>query len=836
MRGLVNLSIFLALSQACSLSAANLELVHGGRPGATIVVANDRDPGLKRAAADLRHYVRAITGVELPTVTDGRRVEGVGLYVGRCEVSLDTDSPPADVTPEAFAIRVRDGNVLFAGRATPAVEFAVYSFIEEKLGVHWFWPGPLGEVLPPRSPGKLVVNIEDEVRVPDWSPRVWSGCDYYPAWKDWNRRNRLSIGGPLPRRQCQNVIHRVFPPEKYAKTHPEYYPLIDGKRWIPAKGDNYWRPCESNPDVQRLVVEYAVEFFKKDPDSDSFSLGMDDISHVCGCPQCCAWDASPNDYARRRFSDRHYRFVNIMARKIADRCPGKHVGTLIYNIARELPKTVDRLEPNVFGYLTQCAPEWFRPGLRDKDMTLTREWAKRCSQLYRYDYWGLGFTMPRYCPHYVADAMKFDKSVGVRGMYVEVYTCWPNTAPMIWMGSKLFWKTGLDTDQLLNEFIAKMFGGAAPVMKRYYDRLEQAWCTPLAGRTSWGHGSLVVEAHSMSVEDVDAGEGLLAEATQAADSDAVRQRIDIVAAGLRWASYPIRTTALAGALARASISDGASAEATLGKIVTIDRLAGERVQVWKDVRARNDLAGETFNALARYSHGRKLNEAEGLAAPAAAAIPRVLQWFADHDPAGSDSAGARLKGLSGPFGGIARAWLLVQQQRPKNLLINGDFEDTGPNAAKAERDGSTTKAPPGWSTWHSGSSPAKFTHAAGKGLRSSRGVGITGADSACFLQTLPVKPGERYLCCEYARLLPPSAEADVTLSVRWRKPDGSWLTPSISEASASLSATPRDFEPLMLIVTVPPGAGQLTFLMYARNLGDEETAWFDNAAVYKLER
>jgi hypothetical protein len=340
----------------------------------------------------------------------------------------------------------------------------------------------------------------------------------------------------------------------------------------------------------------------------------------------------------------------------------------------------------------------------------------------------------------------------------------------------------------------------------------------------------------MSVEDVDACERLLAEAAQAAESDVVRQRIDIVAAGLRWGSYPIRTAALAGELARASISDRASAEAAVSKIVEINRLAGERAQAWKEIRARKDLAGETFNALAKYSGGRKLNEAEGLAAPVAAAIPRALEWFAEHDPGGSDAAAARLKGLAGPLGEIGRACLLVQEQRPNNLLTNGDFEAAGPNSAKADRDWSTAKAPPGWSTWHSGSSPAKFTHAAGKGLRSSKGVGITGADSACFLQTMAVKPGERYLCCEYARLLPPSAEADVTLSVRWRKPDGAWLTPSVNEASASLSATPQDFEPLMLIVTVPPGAGQLTFLMYARNLGDDETAWFDNAAVYKLEK
>ncbi|MBN1345938.1 MAG: DUF4838 domain-containing protein [Phycisphaerae bacterium] len=833
MRRLALTALFGLVVLPAQSAGVEIDLVTDGAPKATIVVADRADQDVNLAARDLQRYVEAISGVRLPIKTDGRRVAGTGLYIGRCEPSRDEDLPPVDITPEAFAVRVRDGSVFLAGRHGPAIEFAVYTFIEDRLGVRWFWPGASGEVLPERTPGRLRVEVTSEVVVPDWSPRIWSGNSWYPSWKDWNRRNKLSIGGPLPCRQFQNRIQAIFPPEKHAKIHPEYYPLVNGKRWIPQKGERYWRPCESNPEVQQLIVEAAAEWFKANPDSDSFSLGMDDIVHMCGCDQCRTWDASPEDHTKRRFSDRHYRFVNLMARKLAERCPGKQVGTLIYHIARPLPKTVETLEANVFGYITQCAPEWWRPGRKQFDMDLTRAWAERCGQLYRYDYWGLGFLTPRYCPHAIDEAMKFDKSLGLRGIYIEVYTCWPNTAPMIWAGSKLFWNTDLDVDALLEEFRAKMFGRCRYIMKRYYDRLEESWNTRRSGRLTWGHSNVGVNARAMSVRDVDYCERLLEEARRAADTDVIRQRIDIVATGLEFGGYLVRIAAAADALSRIRIDSTPSAEAALEQIGEINRLESDRVAAWRRIRARKDLGGETFNALAKYSRGRKFAQATGLAAGAATALPRVLGWFAAHDPDRASDVADRIRALQGPLGKLGKAWLFVQQSKPKNLLINGDFEARSGSPAKAEKDWSAAGAPPGWSTWTTGSQATRFSCAQGEGIGNSVGAGVANSENACFLQDIDVRPGQRYLCMVRARRIPARGEGQTMLSVRWRRPDGSWLLPRTHEASVNLSQGAGEFEPLMLLVTVPAGAGKLNYQLGARGQG-AGVAWFDDAGVYGL--
>ena len=80
--------------------ADEIVLVSGGEPRATIVVQADAKPTVLAAAEDLRHYVRRLTGVDLPLSNDGTVVEGAGLYIGVCEPSLDEDPPAAEVGAE----------------------------------------------------------------------------------------------------------------------------------------------------------------------------------------------------------------------------------------------------------------------------------------------------------------------------------------------------------------------------------------------------------------------------------------------------------------------------------------------------------------------------------------------------------------------------------------------------------------------------------------------------------------------------------------------------------------------------------------------------------------
>ena len=829
-------SCFLPFVLASGAAAETIVLAQAGRPMATIVLPADAPANLADAAGDLQRYVNKICGVELPILRDGKSVAGTGLYIGRCEPSQDRDVPEESLNPETYAIRVRGGNLFFTGRYPTPTCFAVYSFIENALGVRWFAPGEAWEYVPKGVPGKLAVQQGAVVKVPDTSPRNWSGHAWFDSWKRWNLRNKTVEGEVVPRRSFQNFLHHVFAPSKYAKTHPEYYPLINGERWIPPEGFSHWRPCESNPEVIRLTVEYARKFFDERPTVDSFSLGMDDVVYLCGCKECRALDASSDSYKKREFSDRHYKFVNAVAREIARTHPQRYIGTLIYDIVRNPPKTVERLEDNVFGYLTEVSALWWEPGRREADHALTREWARRCKHLSRYDYYGMGTFTPRVYPHTVAEQVKFDKSCGLEGMYTEVYTFLPHTGPMIWAFAKLQWDASLGIDVLLNEFYTKMFGRAGQTMSRYFDVLERSWNTPRPGRRGWVHRNIINQALAISPEAVDEGMKLLAEAASQADDDLIRQRIDTIRAALQYAAYAIRTYAASAELIKTPIADASQAEQMLNQASKIVELRAERGPFYAAAMKREDLLGENLRGLAGFGY-LLAGEVPNLERGSGIGAIRALEWYAEHAPEQLSKAATRLtespRQAQSALGDLLRAWLWMRETHPPNLVKNPGFEDDGQKQTPQGQDQKIEAVPSEWSTWAS-RPVVQFSTRKGYGRNGSFAASIIGnGESAAYLQSFTVQPGQRYLCIGSARSSPAGQDASGVIGIRFQKPDGSWHPREDLEPRAHM-VEQSDWQPLILLATVPQEAGRLVLLLSADHQPEKAAILFDDLQLYQL--
>lgn len=828
------MAIALLSAMIGAAGADTVVLARDGQPAATIVLQAGADVKVKQAALDLQKYVRQICGVTLPVVEDGRQVDGSGLYIGNCEPSADEDLPAADLNPESYAIRAREGDLYFAARWPTPVCFAVYSFIEDDLGVRWFAPGNLWEWVPQGNQGELTVDVESRVVAPGTSPRIWSGHAWFDDWKDWNLRNKTVLSEVVPRRQFQNFIHNVITPQKYGETHPEYFPLVNGERYIPEPGNRYWRPCESNPEVQRLVVEYARKWFDDHPNIDSFSVGMDDISHLCSCDNCRAWDPEPDSYEKRKFSDRHYKFVNVIAKEIAKTHPDRYVGTLIYNIARELPQTVDKLEDNVFGFITETSALWWQEGRQEADHELTRQWARRCRHLSRYDYYGMGTFTPRVYPHAMDEQIKFDKSLGLEGMYIEVYTFLPFTAPMIWSLSKLQWDHTLDIDALLDEFYTKMYGPAAPIMKEYFDMLEREWNTPREGRAGWVHRNIRNQALAVSPEAIDRGMEMLQKGINSTGDPDVQERIAMHRAALRYAGYAIKAYSLSQELTRTVVDDEATAADVLAKFKLMGDMAAEREAFWAECHTRDDLLGENLRGLGDQMGYLQTGKITQLETGAVSGAMKALAWYSDRDPAKMrqvlDGLGAS---ASNSVVDTLRAWTWVQETKPQSLLVNGDFEDTGENVDRPEKDWQTTGAPRGWSTWSRNPSRTRFEMIGGKGRNGSVAAAITGADSGVFIQDHKVRPGEKYLVIAWAKPEPAAEPYGVTLSVRFRDENGAWH--ARRDLEPTVTAAGENWQPLVVLVTVPEGTGSLLVMPGASGQGEDARVLFDDVGLFRCE-
>lgn len=822
---------------AAPVEADTVTLVAGGKPAVTVVLPQAASPALQLAAAELNAYVQKLSGVVLPLQDGDREVKTPVLRLGDEQAPLPPVQAPREQSGrEAFSIRVQGGSVYFGGRSPEVVAYAVYAFVEESLGVRWFAPGELWEALPPHRRGELAVEVTSRVVVPDIPLRIWSGHAWNDSWRDWDRRNRASSRSQPVRQRSGNQLQGAFPVEVYGQTHPEYYPLINGRRFIPPPGplsrDNHFWPCSSNPEVAQVAADFIRHWFDEDPEKrHSFSLGMNDVTKLCQCAVCQALDP-PGARERNNYSDRNYAFVNAVAREIKKTHPDHYLGVLIYRQLRQPPQNVPRMESNVYGFLTQNCGTWWRSGGEQADRELSRDWANRFSlPLVRYEYYGLGSFAPRFYPHTMDRQIKFDRELGFEGNYTEVYTFLPHSAPMIWAFSKLQWDASLSIDALLQEFYEKMFGTAAPTMAQYYSLLERAWNTPRMGRNTdlENPGGQLAESRNrheqilaISPEEIRSGLALLDRALGETNDPRVKQRLDIIRSALVFSQHGIETGLLNEQLRGQTVGTPAEAGRLLGELERYARMSAERERFWAEAKRREDLLGETLRHLGDKQGYLVTDEFPQMDTSLASVALEVLDWYGAHEPGQVAAARQRLAGM--PWPPVAREVLraVLSASDANNLLANAGFEAAGATPTEqANADWTQEGAPDRWSLWLRSDPSRIIVSSAGvraeAGRGASRGVVFTAGQGGALIQSLPASPGEKYLATTWMRATAPATATAANLHVTFRDAEGRLFSGADRRANANkISGVPAaDWQRLVLSVTVPPRAVALVFMVGA---------------------
>ena len=109
----------------------------------------------------------------------------------------------------------------------------------------WFAPGPMGHergrAPPPPGPTAFLT-------------RHIGGLGS-PAAAAWARHNDLT-----PALSFSHNLNHVFPPTLFA-THPDYFPMVNGKRERPADNSYSWNPDLSRPDVAIHAAKVARDAF-----------------------------------------------------------------------------------------------------------------------------------------------------------------------------------------------------------------------------------------------------------------------------------------------------------------------------------------------------------------------------------------------------------------------------------------------------------------------------------------------------------------------------------------------------------------------------------------------
>lgn len=486
------LGLALGLVRAAGPLWGDIALVQEGQPAAVIVLFSD-SPACAEAAQELQRYLEKMSGAKLPIAPALAPKGKAKLLIG-----LASDLPDdlvqrearGQLRPEGFWILAEGPGgevpqVVIAGQDEAGLWFGVYEFLES-LGCRWYFPGEWGENVPRRP--TVTVPPRNEVQNPDFILRnVWWAYGGRPEWQReayalWRRRNKM---GGVQASMGHN-LHRILRPSQF-RENPDLFPLRQGTRYIPeSDGEQGWQPCTSNPQVIEIAARKAIAYFDENPEAYSFSLSPADGYGWCECERCTAQD--PPEFrglAKRGKGRRMSIFANAVAKRLARRHPDKYVCWYAYAGTVEAPKDVP-VHPNVVISLAHYG--WCgcnihslqdpRCELNARFVEILDAWSAKASKLFIREYWttlvGPTDGLARICAAYsLAEDIPFFKARGVIGFSSESIPDYGACALNFWLAARKMWDAETDTEQLLRDFYAGMYGPAASVMRRYFETILQ---------------------------------------------------------------------------------------------------------------------------------------------------------------------------------------------------------------------------------------------------------------------------------------------------------------------------------------------------------------------------
>ena len=483
---------FCVLGVLSSLSATSraqepILLVRDGQPLATIIVPAEAGYGERQAARELQTYVKKCSGAELPIQAVDEAIDGISIVLGDACRGL---KHPA--VGDGFTIETVGKTINIAGGNQRGTLYGVYAFLEDELGIRWYTPDKIGEVVP-RSKTIRVAPINRQEQ-PDFEYR-WIG-----SGSDWSARNRNNVGLPeigVNVFRSAHTFQTFLDPKKYFAEHPEWFALVGGERRIFDSTTHLNQICTSNPEAVEEVIKNMRAFLDKNPETDMVTLFPNDGMGFCECDACKALDepgwatVEETNVGGRAVGLRGYGtlsrrmmiFNNAVAKALYETHPKVMVKVGAYSCYTSPPK--DRSLTYFKNVIVQICHSWcHNHAICDTNCEINADFRRSIEgwsriapggvMLYEYYYKVAQCELPYPIIHAMRKDLPYFKSIGVKGVYTQYSANWGTLTLPYYVSSRLLWNCEQDVDQLVEEFYEKFYGPAAEPMKRYYERLERA--------------------------------------------------------------------------------------------------------------------------------------------------------------------------------------------------------------------------------------------------------------------------------------------------------------------------------------------------------------------------
>ncbi len=489
------------LGGASRLPAADLVLVRDGHAAGGIVVPRNASETVRFAADELARYLGVISGAEVPIVTEGASVQGAPVYVGPTTVGRAAVPDDLSRQSESVFVRATADRVIIAGGSDRGTLFAVYRFLETFLGCRW--PAPEIEYVPRQ--GTISIPERTIASAPAFDLRLFiaqSGKQaavrsswgvkvglngFYPPEAAARNGGCYFLPPELP--SC-HTYHRVIPNDLYFEPHPEWFPLIGGKR-VPTSRHGR-QLCVTAPGLADEFARRIDEILERHPRCRITSISPNDGRGWCECDACLALDKKlcggrttrQGLAGERPFrGDRVFWFANEVARRVVEKHPDVLLLELAYINYAEPPDTVRPL-PNVAPWVCHYAPADYSRPIADPASepnaqfnALLKRWVRVTPDILIYAYVSksMWWRLPRPVLRPFTADVKYFHRLGIHRYYAQSgLDDWALDGPLYYVLAKLLWEPDLDPQAVAREWTRVMFGPGASAMDRYYAELDAA--------------------------------------------------------------------------------------------------------------------------------------------------------------------------------------------------------------------------------------------------------------------------------------------------------------------------------------------------------------------------
>lgn len=474
-----------------------ITLVENGSPRCCIVIADDATPTIHHASTELATYLQRISGAEVPIVGESQFEGGTRIDVGLTDRTR-TDLPRGCFgDEERVLIRTNPESVTVCGSSDRATLFAVYRFLELQ-GCRWLTPEPENEIVPRRS--TLVVEDLHVDTKPAFRWRMFIGGRRDES-EPWGVKVGLN-GLYTPETAMDNgacyyypvgfdsvhTWYKIIPNERDFEKHPEWYPLLNGKR-VPTEVHGK-QLCVTAPGLVDEFAERVIQVFDEDPVCRLMSISPNDGRGWCECEACAELDKElcggrttrQGLGVERPFrGDRVFWFANEVAERVATQHPDRKLLVLAYINYAEPPDTV-RPHPNVVPFLCHYAPADYARAINDpmsepnrQFNELLKKWVEITPNVLIYSYVSksMWWQLPRpVLKNFTAD-IKYYHQLGIKRYFCQSsLSDWALDGPLYYTIAKLLWDPAANPAAIAAEWIDGMFGPAAEDMAEFYEAVD----------------------------------------------------------------------------------------------------------------------------------------------------------------------------------------------------------------------------------------------------------------------------------------------------------------------------------------------------------------------------